>query len=87
MTKHHSRYQLRCCRCGRFVPCTADQGAYYGRPTALDPPLPVYFCESCAQHNYDRAIALGRVIRCWWIPPQWAVDARAILTSPKRQET
>ena len=67
----------RCCVCGRFVSWSADQGTRYGRATDMEPPDPMFYCERCADARKARAIANGRVIDCWYIKPEWALDAQA----------
>ena len=72
-------YDIRCCECGRFVKSTADRGAAWGNSYMMEPPDEEWFCEECAQRNIDSFLRMGRVLRAWWIPPNFVAVAKSIL--------
>lgn len=67
----------KCCACGKFVSWEADNGTMYGC-SSYDPPEPHdpdYWCEECAEKEYQDALKKGDQMYIYWAVPMWQSKA------------
>ena len=51
----------------------------------MEPPDPEYYCRDCAHRNFAEALYRGGLIYCWWIKPDWHIQAHSVLTNRKKR--